>query len=65
MSSIKKICRNVSGVPQKPAAQTKVWTDFLKQFPNADKSNFVAPVFIDDKYNISAEIFFKEGPGSM
>ena len=30
-----------------------------------DKSKLVAEVFIDDKYNVSAEMFFKERPGSL
>lgn len=49
-----------------PAAQKKVWSDFLKQFPNANESKLVAEVFIDDKYDVSAAgLFFKEGPGSL
>ena len=52
--------------PKGPAAQKKVWSDFLKQFPNANESKLVAEVFIDDKYDVSAAgLFFKEGPGSL
>ena len=47
------------------AAQTSVWAEFTKQFPNADKTNFVAQTNVDDKNNITAEVFFKEGPGSL
>ena len=47
------------------AAQTSAWTEFTKQFPNADKTKFVAQNNVDDKWNITAEVFFKEGPGSL
>ena len=41
------------------ATPTSAWAEFTKQFPNADKTN------VDDKWNITAEVFFKEGPGSL
>ena len=47
------------------AAQTSVWAEFTKQFPNADKTKFVVQTNVDDKWNITAEVFFKEGPGSL
>ena len=47
------------------AAQTSAWVEFTKQFPNADKTKFVAQNNVDDKNNITAEVFFKEGPGSL
>ena len=46
-------------------AQTSAWAEFTKQFPNADKTKFVAQTNVDDKWNITAEVFFKEGPGSL
>ena len=47
------------------AAKTNAWADFTKQFPNADKTKFVAQNNVDDKWNITAEVFFKEGSGSL
>ena len=40
------------------------WSQFTKQFPNADKTQFNVETSVDEKYNISAEVFFNEGPGS-
>ena len=47
------------------ATQTSAWAEFTKQFPNADKTKFVAQNNVDDKWNITAEVFFKEGPGYL
>ena len=47
------------------AAQSSAWAEFTKQFPNADKTKFVAQTNVDDKWNITAEVFFKEGSGSL
>ena len=46
-------------------AKLAAWAEFTKQFPNADKTKFVVQTYIDDKNNITAEVFFKEGPGSL
>ena len=47
------------------AVEKSAWERFTKQFPNADKGQFVAQTYADEKHNISAEMFFKEGPGSL
>ena len=47
------------------AAKQSTWADFTKQFPNADKTKFVAQTDIDNKWKITVEIFFKEGPHSL
>ena len=47
------------------AAKKSAWDQFTKQFPNADKDQFVVQEYTDEKHNISAEMFFKEGPGSL
>ena len=58
--------KNASGAgATKDRQQKKAWGDFLKQFSNEDKSKLVGDVFIGDKYNVSVEMFFKEGPGSL
>ena len=46
------------------AARKTAWTQFTNQFPNVDKGQFMAQIY-DDGHNISAEMFFKEGPGSL
>ena len=47
------------------SAKTSAWVDFTKQFPDADKTKFVAQTNVGEKWNITAEVFFKEGPGSL
>ena len=47
------------------AAKTSAWVDFTKQFPNADKTKFAVQTNVDQQWNITAEVFFKEGPGSL
>ena len=47
------------------AAKKSAWTQFTNQFPNADKNQFVVQEYTDERHNISAEMFFKEGPGSL
>ena len=47
------------------AANQRAWDDFTKQFPNADKNKFFAQTDVDKKWNITVEIFFKEGKGSL
>ena len=45
------------------AAQPGAWAAFTKLFPNVDKNQFVAQINIDEKRNITAEMFFKAGEG--
>ena len=45
--------------------QTNAWGAFTKQFPNADKAQFMAQINIDEQCNITAEMFFKDGKGSL
>ena len=53
------------GTKAKIAALKKSgWADFSKQFPNADKDKFFAQTSDDDKWNVTAEMFFNEGSGS-
>ena len=41
------------------------WTWFTRHFPNADRAQFVAQVKVDEKNNISMEIFVKDTPTSL
>ena len=45
-------------------AKKDAWEQFTKQFPNADKTQFYVQTSGDEKYRISAEVFFKESAGS-
>ena len=56
---------------QKPKTKAKLASvkksareQFTKQFPNADKTQFDVETSVDEKYNVGAEVFFNEGPGS-
>ena len=46
------------------AAKKSAWSQFTKQFPNADKTQFYVQTSVDEKLNVSAEVFFNEGPES-
>ena len=45
-------------------AKKNAWEQFTKQFPNADKTQFYVQTSVDEKYKISAEVFFNESAGS-
>ena len=46
------------------SAKKNAWEQFTKQFLNADKDQFYVKTSVDEKLNISAEVFFNKGPGS-
>ena len=46
------------------SAKKNAWEQFTKQFPNADKNQFQVQTSVDEKYRISAEVFFNESEGS-
>jgi len=45
-------------------AKANAWREFVGHFPKADRSRFIAQGSTDGK-NVTEEIFFKEGPGSL
>ena len=45
---------------QLASAKKNAWEQFTKQFPNADKDQFFVQTSVDEKYKISAEVFFRE-----
>ena len=45
---------------QLASAKKNAWDQFTKQFPNADKDQFFVQTSVDEKYKITAEVFFKE-----
>ena len=48
------------------SAKKNAWEQFTKKFPNADKNQFNVETRVDEKYRISAEVFFmlNESEGS-
>ena len=46
------------------AVKKSAWSQFTKQFTNADKNQFFVQTSVDDKWNVTAEIFFSEAQGS-
>ena len=46
------------------SAKKNAWAQFTKQFPNADKDKFTVQTNVDENYNISAEVFWKESADS-
>ena len=59
---------NWAGKPETKArlalANKNAWEQFTKQFPNANKNQFQVQTSVDEKYRISAEVFFNESEGS-
>ena len=56
---------------RKPETKTRLalakknpWEQFTKQCPNPDKTKFYIQTSVDEKYKISAEVFFNESAGS-
>ena len=45
-------------------AKKNAWAQFTKQFPNADKDQFYVQTSVDEKFKISAEVFFNESASS-
>ena len=46
-------------------AKKNAWEQFTKQFPNAEKAQFFVQTSVDEKYRISAEVFFKESEETL
>ena len=65
IAKLQKYMQTPEAKKKSSAAKHKAWTQFINQFPNADVAKFVSQVSIDAKNNFSAEVFFKEGPGSL
>ena len=45
-------------------AKKNAWEQFTRQFPNANKTQFRVQTSVDEKFRISAEVFFNESEGS-
>ena len=59
-SAFDKWYRKPETKAQLASAKKNAWNQFTKQFPNADKDQFFVQENVDEKYKISAEVFFKE-----
>ena len=46
------------------SAKQNAWAQFTKKFSNTDKDQFFVQTNVDEKFKISAELFFNEGPES-
>ena len=60
MASFDKWYQKPETKAQLASAKKNAWNQFIKQFPNADKDQFFVQTSVDEKYRISAEVFFKE-----
>ena len=60
MASFNKWYQKPETKAQLASAKKKAWDQFIKQFPNADKDQFYVQTSVDEKYKITAEVFFRE-----
>ena len=60
MTSFDKWYQKPETKAQLALAKKKAWDQFTKQFPNADKNQFFVQTSVDEKYKITAEVFFRE-----
>ena len=65
IAKLQKYIQTPDAKKKSSAAKVQAWTQFVKQFPNADVTKFVSQVSIDDNNNFSADVFFKAGPDFM
>ena len=63
--ALSKWMKSPDGKTEITEAKKDAWLPFNQQFPNADKSKFVSQAMVESKGNVSAEIFFKAGEGSL
>ena len=64
MSDFENWARKPETKARLASAKKNAWEQFTKQFPNADKNQFQVETSVDEKYRISAEVFFNESEGS-
>ena len=65
MDAITKYMQTSDAKKKSSEAKDKAWTQFVNQFPNADVTQFVSQVSIDQNNNFSPEVFFKASPDLM
>ena len=64
MADFDKWARKPETKARLASAKKNAWEQFPKQFPNADKTQFCVEESADEKYRISAEVFFNESADS-
>ena len=64
MTDFEKWARKPETKTRLASAKKNAWEQFTKQFPNADKNQFNVETRVDEKYRITAEVFFNESEGS-
>ena len=57
--------RNARDKSQTSCGKKSVWAQFTKQLLNANKNQFLSQTSVDEKFKITVEMFFKEGPESL
>ena len=62
MDAITKYMQTPEAKKKSSEAKDKAWTQFAGQFPNADVTQFVSQVSIDENNNFNAEVFLKASP---
>lgn len=53
------------GLIKSKIAETIAGNEFVAHFPKAGGTKFIAQVYGNEKHQVTAEIFFNEGPGSL
>ena len=62
IAKLQKYMQTPEAKKKSGAAKDKAWTPFVNQFPNADATQFVLQVSIDENNKFSPEVFFKASP---
>ena len=62
ITKLPKYMQTLEAKKKSSAAKDKAWTRFVNQFPNANVTQFVSQVSIDENNNFSAKVFFKASP---
>ena len=60
MDDFDKWARKLETKAKLASAKKNAWEQFTKKVPNADKDQLFVQTSVDEKYKISAEVFFKE-----
>ena len=64
MADFDKWARKLETKAKLALAKKNVWGQFTKQFPNAEKTQFYVQTSVDEKYRMSAGVFFNESTRS-
>ena len=62
IAKLQKYMQTPEAKKKSSEAKDKAWTQFVNQFSNANVTQFVTQVDIDENNNFSAEVFFEAFP---